>query len=318
MKTLNKLLILIIEIWIALAVVFGIYDLEISKAIVDTNSTWGTMGTNMGFHVRDALLFIGVLILIGSFFTKKIQRDIGYLALIVSFLNLVYYTIDTDQEGLLAPMILILFVTSFVVLTFNKDWKNYVKIAVMVLLLYISLKVILDITKVLFGRVRYKYLSSNYTDYTQWYIINGPDSENQSFPSGHSAYSWLFLPFLILIKNENMKKPIKILIIISVIGYGMFISMSRIILGGHYCSDILFSTGIASLLTILFYNKFYPEDVKITKEIGTLKRYLIIENEKLNIRHSESKEKWGKLVFNKGKDYHWTRYYTRKKAKSGS
>ncbi|MFX1445461.1 MAG: hypothetical protein ACFFHV_18755, partial [Promethearchaeota archaeon] len=189
MRNINKLLFIIIEVWIALAVVFGIYDLEISKAIVDTTSTWGTIGTNIGFHVRDALLFIVVLILLGSFFTKKIQRDIGYFALIVSFLNLVYYTIDSAQESLLAPVILLIFVSSFLVLTFNRDWKNYVKIAVMVLLLYISLKVILDITKVLFGRVRYKNLASNYSDYTQWYIINGPDSENQSFPSGHSAYS---------------------------------------------------------------------------------------------------------------------------------
>jgi len=318
MKLINKLLFTVIEMWIILAVVFGIYDLEISKAIVDTHSTWGIFGTNIGFHVRDALLFIVGLILIGSFFNKKIQRDIGYLALTVSFLNLFYFTIDTDKESLLAPITLIIFVSSFLILTFNKDWKNYVKIAVMVLVLYISLKVILDITKVLFGRVRFKELSSNYTEYTQWYIINGPDSENQSFPSGHSAYSWLFLPFLILIKNEIMKKPVKILIIISVIGYGLFISMSRIILGGHYCSDILFSTGIASVLTILFYKKFYPEDIKFTKEIGTLKRYQIIENEKLNIGYSESKGTWGKLVFNKEKNDPWTRYDTRKKAKSGS
>ncbi|MFX1445434.1 MAG: phosphatase PAP2 family protein, partial [Promethearchaeota archaeon] len=153
-------------------------------------------------------------------------------------------------------------------------------------------------------------------DYTQWYIINGPDSENQSFPSGHSAYSWLFLPFLVLIKNEKMKKPIKALILISVIGYGLFISMSRVILGGHYFSDILFSTGIASVLTILFYKKFYPEDIKIIKEIGTPKRYLIIENEKLNIAYSKSKGKWGKLIFNEEKDYPRTRYYTREKIKT--
>ncbi|MFX1340738.1 MAG: phosphatase PAP2 family protein [Promethearchaeota archaeon] len=290
MKPLNKLLILIIYVWITLAVVFGIYDLEISKAIVDTTSTWGTMGTNIGFHVRDALLFIVVLILIGSFFTKNIQRDIGYFALIISFLNLVYFHIDPEMNSLLAPIILIVFVSSFVVLTFNKDWKNYVKIAVMVLLLYISLTVILDITKVLFGRVRYKYLNSNYSDYTQWYIINGPDSENQSFPSGHSAYSWLFLPFLVLIKNEKMKKPIKALILISVIGYGLFISMSRIILGGHYFSDILFSTGIASVLTILFYKKFYPEDLKAKGEIKELKRFIVLDSEHLKVKYPTSIE----------------------------
>ena len=167
MKTINKLLFIIIEVWIILAVIFGIYDLEISKAVVDTQSEWGILGTEIGFVVRDALLFVVTLILIGSFFNKKIQRDIGYLGLGVSFLNLIYYAIDDDKKSLLDPTIMIVFISTFLILTFNKDWKNYVKIAVMVILLYISLKVILDITKVLFGRVRFKYLSSNYSEYTE-------------------------------------------------------------------------------------------------------------------------------------------------------
>jgi membrane-associated phospholipid phosphatase len=318
MKPLNKLLILIIDVWIVLAVIFGIYDLEISKAIVDTNNDWATFGTNIGFHVRDALLFIVVLILAGSFFNKKIQRDIGYLALIVSSLNLIYFNIDIDEEGLFAPIILILFVITFQILTFNKDWKNYVRIAVMILLLYISLKVILDITKVLFGRVRYKYLSSSYTEYTQWYIINGPDSENQSFPSGHSAYSWLFLPFLILVKNEHMKKPIKISIIASVLGYGLFISWSRIILGGHYCSDILFSTGIASVLTILFYKKLFNQDIQNKEENNILNRFIILEDEKLNLGYPMQKALEKEIASNKKKVDQWNRYNFKKKAKSSS
>jgi len=281
MKTINKLLFVIIEVWIILAVIFGIYDLEISKAIVDTQSEWGILGTDIGFVVRDALLFVVTLILVGSFFNKKIQRDIGYLGLGVSFLNLIYYAIDDDKKSLLDPTIMIVFVLTFLILTFNKDWKNYVKIAVMVILLYISLKVILDITKVLFGRVRFKYLSSNYSEYTQWYIINGPNSENQSFPSGHSAYAWLSLPFLYLLNNDKMKIYEKIILISSVIGYGLFISFARIILGGHYSSDVLFSTGIASVLTILFYKKVYSEEVEFSEKIEVIKTVHLVEGERL-------------------------------------
>lgn len=291
MKFENKLLFWIIEIWIILAVVFAIYDLDISKAIVDTKSPWGVFGTNIGFHVRDALLFIVSLILIGSFFNKKVQRKIGYFALVISFLNLIYYNLDSTQESMMAPITLIIFNVSFIVLTFNKDWRNYMKIAIMVLLLYLSLSVILDITKVLFGRVRFKDLSSNYTEYTQWYIINGPNSDNQSFPSGHSAYAWLFLPFLILIKNEKMKIPVKIILIASVIGYGLFISLSRIIIGGHYCSDILFSTGIASVLTILFYKKIYPLEIQQIEKVILKERIKFVDSETFNIKNSYLSQK---------------------------
>lgn len=262
MKTSNKLLFLIISIWAILAIVFGVFDLEISKTVANTNSSWGKLGTTICSPVRDALLFIVVLILIGSFFTKKIQRDIGHLALLINFLNLILYIIDRSQSRLLYPIISIIFVISFLILTFNKDWKNYVKIAVMVLLLHMTLKVIVEINKVIFGRVRYRELSSNYTEYTQWYVINGSNSESRGFPSGHSIYGWLFLPFLILTKNKNMEKSTKILIIVSVISYGTFISMSRIIIGAHYCSDILFSTGMVLVLTILLYKKFYPENIQ--------------------------------------------------------
>ena len=126
MKPINKILFVIIDAWIILAVIFGIYDLEISKAIVDTQSELGILGTEIGFVVRDTLLFIVTLILVGSFFNKKIQRDIGYLGLCISFLNLVYYAIDDEKKSLLDPAIMIVLVSIFLILTFNKDWKNYV------------------------------------------------------------------------------------------------------------------------------------------------------------------------------------------------
>ena len=155
----------------------------------------------------------------------------------------------------------------------------------------------------LFGRVRFKDLSSTYTEYTQWYIINGPNSDNQSFPSGHSAYAWLFLPFLVLIRNENMKIPVKIIIITSVIGYGIFISMSRIIIGGHYCSDILFSTGTASILTILFYKKFYSQDIQIAEKVVIKEKIKFIETERINIPYPKLKDKSEITSFEKETTY---------------
>ncbi|MBD3255501.1 MAG: phosphatase PAP2 family protein [Candidatus Lokiarchaeota archaeon] len=254
MKLLNKILLIILEVWIILAVIFGIYDLEISKVIVDTHSPIGLVGTIIGYYVRDSLIIIIITILGGSFFHKNVQREIGFFLLAISVLILIYNILKPDGS-LIFSFILIGFVLGFIILTYNTDWKNFVQIAIIVLLLYISFKVILDLTKLIFGRVRFKHLDSNYSNYTQWYIINGVESDNQSFPSGHSMYSWLFLPFLILLRRENLNKYIKIIVASSVIGYGFFISIARVLIGGHYCSDVLFSTCIACTLCILFYKK---------------------------------------------------------------
>jgi membrane-associated phospholipid phosphatase len=72
--------------------------------------------------------------------------------------------------------------------------------------------------------------------------------------------SFMFLPLLILVREREWKDPIKISVIICVVGWALFVGLSRIVVGAHYASDVLFSAGMASLITIIFYKVIYLKE----------------------------------------------------------
>jgi len=122
--------------------------------------------------------------------------------------------------------------------------------------------IFVQITKIMCGRVRFNDLSPGYSNYSPWFLPPGPLSGiqgNASFPSGHTAMGWMFLPLLIGVRNREWKDPVRIIITVLIIGFGLFLGVSRIVTGDHYASDILFSTAVATIATIWLYQKYYKE-----------------------------------------------------------
>jgi membrane-associated phospholipid phosphatase len=70
---------------------------------------------------------------------------------------------------------------------------------------------------------------------------------------------WIFLPLLIAVKDRKSTDPLRLLTIILVVGWGLFVGLSRIAVGAHYASDVLFSTGAATIVTIFLYTKLYKQ-----------------------------------------------------------
>jgi membrane-associated phospholipid phosphatase len=73
-----------------------------------------------------------------------------------------------------------------------------------------------------------------------WKFFTG---HGNSFPSGHSAHFWgLFFPLLFLFPRYRLP-----LLVIPV-----FISIARIGVNDHWCSDVIASAGLAALFTVVF------------------------------------------------------------------
>ncbi|MHA1742683.1 MAG: phosphatase PAP2 family protein, partial [Candidatus Heimdallarchaeota archaeon] len=53
------------------------------------------------------------------------------------------------------------------------------------------------------------------------------------------------------------KDPKRIGTIVAVFFWGVFVAISRVRIGAHYASDVLFSTGLAFLVTIFLQYFFY-------------------------------------------------------------
>ncbi len=261
---LKYLLLLIIICWVILAIIFGLTDLEISKALLNRKSIWANIGKYFGEGPGYGLIAISIGILIGSREEDlKKQRTALYIILIIGIVFLIMAITFDNLWFITFGGGISIFVLIFLFLTRGKDLKEYNTIATFIICLaIINPLLFVQITKVMCGRVRFNDLSPGYSNYTPWYLPPGPLSGiqgNASFPSGHTAMGWMFLPLLIGVRNRKWKNPIKILVIILVIGFGLFLGVSRIVTGDHYASDVLFSTGVAAIATIWLYQKFYIE-----------------------------------------------------------
>ena len=169
---------------------------------------------------------------------------------------MLFIILDSDFYtgfSLIIPMII------YTIITWNKDWKNYRTLAgIISLLAVINPLLFVQIVKILCGRIRFRDLDlPGYTNFTPWFLPPGLSSDGKSFPSGHTAMGWMLLPLLIAVKDREIKDPYRIVVTVLVIGWGIFVGFSRIVLGAHYASDVLFSTGMAAIVTILLYKKSY-------------------------------------------------------------
>ncbi|GAG67761.1 unnamed protein product, partial [marine sediment metagenome] len=196
--------------------------------------------------------------LLGSLFTNlKLQKIPAYVGMIVGVL---FILLINDEDYFYIGWSLIISLVLYVVITWNKDWKNYRKISgVIALLAVINPLLFVQVAKILCGRIRFRNLDPGYTNFTQWFLPPGLSSDGRSFPSGHTAMGWMFLPLLIAIKDRKNTDPLRILIILLVVGWGLFVGLSRIAVGAHYASDVLFSTGAATIVTIFLYTRFYKK-----------------------------------------------------------
>jgi undecaprenyl-diphosphatase len=259
---LNKLLIAVLVCWIILAIFFGFTDLEISKTFVNRESIWANIGKYYGEGPGYGIIAVAIAIIIGSSKEDiKKQKTAAYVILIIGVIILSIAIVFMNMWFITFGGGLTFILLFFLILTKNKDLKEYKTLATVILLLtIINPLIFVQITKIMCGRVRFNNLASDYSNYTPWFLPPGPISGlkgNASFPSGHTAIGWMFLPIIILVKDRELKDPVRIIVTAATIAFGLFLGISRIVTGDHYASDVLFSTAVAVIATILLYKRYY-------------------------------------------------------------
>jgi membrane-associated phospholipid phosphatase len=88
--------------------------------------------------------------------------------------------------------------------------------------------------------------------------ITGSDS----FPSGHAAMGWMLLALLILLVNK--KQWIKSSALVIIFLWGIVLALSRIVIGAHYASDVLFGSFFI-IITFLLFNKNYSKSDQVDR-----------------------------------------------------
>jgi membrane-associated phospholipid phosphatase len=264
----NWLVVVLISIWSALAVVFGIFDLEISKQVVNQNSGWAKF-------LEDYGMIPGLLVILSGIFVYyshiKVKTDLwSWVIKIVFFLTtsgLFLYLLDiffsNMQRNFVFDHLLIFIIISFIVSTLIfilihirkqvQDLNKVIFAKVVVSTSFFGYVICIQLIKTFWGRVRFRELDGTFSQFTPWYLphgINGFDS----FPSGHAAMGFMLLPLIILFSNRKAWQKNLLLLIILVLGF--VLAFSRVIIGAHYASDVLFGSFFIIVVFQFFYKKY--------------------------------------------------------------
>ena len=272
-QTTNILINHFVIICATLAAYFAITDLQISISVVNEESGWANFLQNFGEIPGLLVLYAGTIIYLSFLTSSSIVKKYSLLLfLLLAATYLLSHTIAVIYHGFAGnysfiqryKIIIVLFLVAFnfllrVILkkfSFPQKTRSFAKSSI--LLGLFGYLFIVQPIKHLWGRVRFRDLDTLYSNFTPWFFPNGING-NQSFPSGHAAMAWMILPLLLLIDNKS--KSIKVFVLITIISWGFAVSLSRVVVGAHYASDVLWGS-IIIIVVFLLITKSYWKTAK--------------------------------------------------------
>jgi len=256
MRHINYKILLLFLVWVVLAVLTGFFDLEISRSLVNKNSSWAKFLQDYGMIPGIIVLLFGIYAYYSYLVTnnskmwllKKVFFFIAANLLILYMLDVLITNFTlSEQSGanyyfLISGVSVILNSIIIVILEIKKiklsDTSiNFSKITIALGLWgYI---ICIQLVKTLWGRVRFRELDDLFSNFTPWLLPQGLTGYD-SFPSGHAAMGWIILPLMILMNNKN--RWLKYSVFCLICCWAIAVALSRVIIGAHYASDVLFGS----------------------------------------------------------------------------
>lgn len=251
-------------IWIVAAFLLESSDLWISINLYNPNAYWaiflekfgelpGLLVVLTGIHIYIVTLKASSnikTILFTGFLLTTASLVIVYISWLLSYAftnNWSFFNSNRNYIFLISIILNIL-----ISVLFRKRYK-FSKKAVLFsrlsfrMFLYGNL-IFVTLVKIFWGRVRFRDLAEGYSNFTAWYIPNGITG-NQSFPSGHAAMAFMMLALFVFVSDKSYFKRIifKSLILI----WAIVVCLSRVIIGAHFASDVLFGSFIMIISYLL-------------------------------------------------------------------
>ena len=259
-------------VFVALASLFFFFDLEISKSLVEDspNFLYVLLAAVGEFPIYMGPVFFGIVYGITNK-SKWSKLGCHFVGLIATYIGLVRLSDGIFEYYFSAQMgaiqnILLAFVSLFLylslVLFFNRiSFESLMKmkdISLMAFIVSISSFLIVSGMKLFWGRPRYRTLSDDYSEYVNFLTIdafrNGiPSSEYCSFPSGHTNAATSLLLYALIPFRMTKKKVVKYLVSIFCVFYPFVVAFTRIGIGAHFASDVLFGFGVSFTCLIVTY-----------------------------------------------------------------
>ncbi|MBE6610914.1 MAG: phosphatase PAP2 family protein [Ruminococcaceae bacterium] len=273
-KRIHPAVLIAVLFWLTALIAASVWDLDISLAIADESSVYGRILEVAG--ESPAILFTSFnFSLMMAHFLKRSDRSRLHLTLAaLTFIGCVGTSVFTTVKiadyladyGLVSgSMPTLIAVASALIIAALLLW-NALRLSEASLVRYfdtacrcayaaIATFVIIWIFKLCWGRVRFRQLDGDLTRFTPWYHPNGFNGYF-SFPSGHTANATVIFSVTYYLRHLPERfskwKPLILMVLVLWIAATAF---SRVRVGAHYLSDVLFGAAITFAIVYFFKDK---------------------------------------------------------------
>ena len=274
----------IIFIGILLILAFGMLDYNVSLNLVNRNSIWAEFFNMFGEYPSFIGLLVFVAILYGARKRSNQVLNVVYSILAFPFMLLFTYAIvfmpfryryEFVESGIpqniqiltyILALILFAGVIYAVVKIKPEIHRKYRRAAILVGLLVFAEVILVNTLKSIWARPRMRSMEY-FEQFKYWWQINGPVSgeyaeELRSFPSGHTANAFIMVAFLSFL-DQNKAKLYENFAIFA-FAWGALTALSRVVLGAHFLSDVVFS-GYMTVVLYFLFEKLINREAKPAK-----------------------------------------------------
>jgi membrane-associated phospholipid phosphatase len=254
---------LLLPVWITFAILAATFDLQISISIVNENSFWAIFLENYGMLPGIGVLLAGIYIHYSFLITQKlIFLRKGFYFLAANFLVMYLLGVLTgkpelknlsDKFYLIAAVSILINLLIVIMLHLKKIEFSGLALKfsrIVIVMGFYGYLIAIQLVKTVWGRVRFRELDELFSQFTPWYLPQGITGFD-SFPSGHAAMGWMILPVIILFNNGSQLWRKFVIAIICC--WGILLSVSRVVIGAHYSSDVLF--GSFFIITAYYFSR---------------------------------------------------------------
>jgi membrane-associated phospholipid phosphatase len=268
----------LVILWIIVAFLLESSDLWISVTVYNPGLLWANIIEKFGEIPGILVVLIGAHIYIVTLRLSSNVKKILFTALLLTICSLltiyIFYVLSNSFTGnyrLFYSNINYIFFTAILInilitFLFRRRYK-FSKKAVLFSrvsfnMFFFGYLVYIQILKTFWGRIRFRDLAGNYSKFSPWYIPQGITG-NESFPSGHAAMGWMLLSLFVLFVDQSFRK--RLILKGLILSWAIAVCISRIIVGAHYTSDVIFAS-FGMIITYRLVLNYITKHVKSESE----------------------------------------------------
>lgn len=271
MTKLKKFLAIVMPLLIlsSLSVLFAFTDLDIWQTYGNPKSNFGLTMEILGELVAPFLFVISGIIIIlynnnesAPLKHKRLNISLGCGCIAIGIGYSIYLLLKLSTLVSIIFMALTAIMFSVIVVSLKKidtyKLSSFFQIAITAIFYCIAVLIVINIFKISWGRVRPREMQ-NLSQFTAWYLPQGING-NRSFPSGHTANAtilYVLTMFAPLVKSKLSKISLYVIPILWII----VMATSRVIVGAHFASDVLYGATI-SIITFYIVKHFSLKYIK--------------------------------------------------------